>query len=80
MIDERDYTLKSAAWDGAQASYRKGFAAGRLAGLREAAEVAKEYARNYGQAHEFDDGGRWAEGAANAIATAILALAERGEG
>ncbi len=37
-----DYVLKSAAWDGARASYRKGLAYGRLAGIREAAALAAD--------------------------------------
>lgn len=71
--DNADYVLKSGAWDGAQASYRKGFAAGRLAGLREAAEVAREFDNIQS---ECSDGAE----VAKEITAAILARAEGKEG
>jgi hypothetical protein len=53
-----------------------GFAAGRLAGLREAAEVARNFC-NVGPGDVCEvEAGEWQRG----IASAILALAERGEG
>lgn len=41
-------------------------------GMKRAAEIATTYASNNGQAHEFDDDGRWREDTALTIAAEIL--------